>query len=443
MALSWEMPMGQGEAARRSSQCALALLVVFLVFAEFLPSEPFLNDFLLSKGISKDQLVDEVFAIYFYCHPAALVVMGVTAEYLGSAKTLLVGAVFGSITVCVTCFCSALLMIKLTQFTVVISQAAHAGAFWALLFDLSSKTGSHCQVHIHLAKAALLLSNFAAGVVGSILRKAFVTTYVRIWDVSLFGQLASVLTSAMLVWRVGMLQAGFCPQTLTEGRLSCSLWVDVLRNFRLRGVLEWTIWSIAMHAAHAMALTLWQSLLTAKSNEPHDTNGFVTAASYLLGVLVLLILARTPMLSDRGNRWWMIDASLFLSGALLWWMGEASGVVGVYSAFIMFQLVFRVVQAVALQQVGVVVREAAQAAESSRICASQNRARMALFFSITELLSSCVQAAVQYAFKHVHTANGKRLPLAMRFEMLGACLCGLAAILMATKLVSTTRRILR
>ncbi|CAK0789363.1 unnamed protein product, partial [Prorocentrum cordatum] len=134
-----------------------------------------------------------------------------------------------------------------------------------------------------------------------------------------------------------------------------------------RPACDRTVWAVTMHTAHVLVVTFWQLLLRAKAPEAEHLNGYVTAASYLLGGLGLLLSARAPVMSDRGARRWLIGFSVAASGLLLCGMGVAEGPLEFYCAFVAYQLVFRLSAAAATQQVGAEICQAGgtQPAEGS------------------------------------------------------------------------------
>ena len=95
-------------------------------------------------------------------------------------------------------------LLQLTQLTVALSAAAHDGATFALLFELSAMTGpgGRRQLHVHLLRAAVPLSNFVAGILGSTMRRLG-AEYAAIWAVTLAAQAASVVLAAALLCFVG------------------------------------------------------------------------------------------------------------------------------------------------------------------------------------------------------------------------------------------------
>mmetsp|Transcript_88158 Transcript_88158/g.248026 ORF Transcript_88158/g.248026 Transcript_88158/m.248026 type:complete len:503 (-) Transcript_88158:99-1607(-) len=444
-------------ATARMSQAAsrgMTLLLVFICLAEFLPSEPFLVDFMISKGVSNQQVVDEVFVIWIYWRPFALLFMGVFAECAGCAITLIVGAVFGTITVTMTCLSSTLGALQATQLTVAMSSAAHAGALFALVFELSAMTRASFQLHVHWAKATFLFSNFAAGLVGSSLRCLGTVPYRQLWMVSMCCQLASVVVAGWLAFHIATFEAMRALPALAMAPQD-GLWSDVVKSFRLRGVAHWTLWSVSMQAVHTMVATFWQALLRAKTHMRNDLNGFVTSGSFLVSIVAILALADAPALCGPKAGCRIMVASLFASGILVLVMGLSGSACVVYSAYFMYEVLFVVSGTVALQQIGAEVHGAVSARSHLAIvnevdaprCAGissttgPRRPRLALLLSFNQVLGALAQAAVQCAFAHIHgEAKSGRLTLSARFQILGASLCCAAALLLALKLVPLVRR---
>jgi len=159
-----------------------------------------------------------------------------------------------------------------------------------------------------------------------------------------------------------------------------------------------------------LVVLYWQSLARTKSHHHDNSNGFVSAAGFVLGLSALLGFAKAPFLSNRGNRWWIISLSMPVAGLLVYSMGSADQVLQLYICFIAFQVVFRLSGAICTQQVGCEIRQ------------SVERPPLALQMCISEMMSVCTQIVVQSIFKHWDFAGSAR------FEALGLGLCGACAL---------------
>lgn len=441
---------------RHLAKRSIVLLLCFVGFVQFLPSEPFLVDFLLSKGLSHEQVTDDIFPLWIVFRLPALMLNGLLAELLGNAIVVLLGACFGLVTVVMTCFCHSLTALQVTQLTVAVSMTAHIGPLYALVFELSSGTRASYQANVHWVKAVVVFSNFAAGIAGSTMRYTLHASYMLIWQVSLVTQLLALgfaiclpgFTRGLRATRLGAAGAnvrssGASWSFLTStwqpmpasppmssnscGRVSHTwsweLMLDVLRSYRLQGVAEWTLWAIVAHTAHVMVATYWQALVRAKGHRPEDSNGFVSAASFLLAVLVLVALAKAPVLSNRKNRWWIITLSLLAGGIAVLSMGVFPEVWQVYMAYIAYQATFELSGAVSTHQVGAEVLEHVAQMSSPRALGRSEegprKPRIALLISVNQLFSSLVQMVVQYGFKKCQSGHHP-LSMARRFVILGA-----------------------
>ncbi|CAK0794054.1 unnamed protein product [Prorocentrum cordatum] len=92
----------QHRSREQRARMALGLLLAFVAFTEFLPSEPFLTQFLTSKGLTKEQVDHDLFSLWIYVRLPLLLVVGALAEHVGSANVLLLGSALGCFTVAVT-----------------------------------------------------------------------------------------------------------------------------------------------------------------------------------------------------------------------------------------------------------------------------------------------------------------------------------------------------
>ena len=113
LAEPWSCPPAEGgqasgdldeAAARRAGHVGIALLLAWFALATLEPSEPFLVDFLISKGLTNQQVYDDVFSLWVYLRLPALLLMGSLAERFGSAPTLLLGSLFGTATVAINIY---------------------------------------------------------------------------------------------------------------------------------------------------------------------------------------------------------------------------------------------------------------------------------------------------------------------------------------------------
>jgi len=417
----------------------MALVLAFVALTEFLPAEPFLQDFMISKGFSNEEIYDSVLDLYIYFRFPAILGVGFLAEYLGSAPVLFIGAVFGFATVAMTTWAKSLWVLQVTQLTVSLSTATHMGALFALVLEITEETSRTWQTHVFWTKAALLLANFAAGLVGSMLRYEFHVHLFHISEVTLITQGLSAVIAAVLLWRRG------CKPRCRPCR---KLWAMTWNSFRQRGVSRWTLWSILTHTVHVMVATYWTALARAKTGRQNNSNGYANSACYLLGGVALFGLSDAKVLSVRDHRWWMVSSMFILSGLLVILMGASPLLGEVYVWYILYQLVFRIGSAISTQQVGAEVQEVfmppsragsayniapgavlhplqddlngQSASQSDTGDTGDSRPPFALLLNMTEVLGSGVQVLVQYVFKHPEILGERTIPMADRFMILGS-----------------------
>lgn len=442
-----------GDEQQRQRRLAVNYLLLFIALALFLPSEPYLFDFLLSKGLTKTEINDEVYSIFIYARLPALLLVGLAAEVIGNAPMVFVGALFSLLTVLLTLCSSSLHWIQFTQVTVAAGSAVHAAAMFALLFDLS--TGGTRQRNVHWAKAAVKLSSFAASLVGNTMMNSLHSSYASIWKVSVAAQIAAVLVSLVLVrltcgGGLGTLQAQKC-----FGITGRQLWRDTIRSLRLRPVLEWILFSVLAHTAHLMVATYWQSLMSEVTGKKHNNlNGLLSGASYCLAAGILLASSHAKFLSMSENRRSIIAWTLLFEGLSMLGMGLAARAWQLSVSYILFQLLFELGSAAFLQQVAMEVDvglrehgngsidplEDGARSSSPALEAERRHPRMALLLSIANFFEACAESLVQYGFKHARTADAAPVPMRARFVMLGLGLSCLAVVAVALMVVSKLRR---
>lgn len=410
---------------RRQFNILIVFLLLVIFFFEFLPSESFLTAFLVSKGLHNSQVSDEVFPLWFYARFPALVVMGLLAEVLGNLGTLALGLVFGATTVSMTAFGASLTVMQLTQFTVALSTAAHTGALYGLLFELSAKRMNGYQAPVHWSHAVLLVSNGTANLLGSYLRTALKVPLSTLWWVSLGSQ--CVALAIMVALAIGCCQQGVGFPRQTGAWFLCR---DLYKNFWLVGVREWTFAVICTAVAHSFVGTYWQSLLRVQKHDNEDLNGYISALAFFVTAVFLTATSQTRCFRNRTYRRPFITILLSVAGILVHLIGVSSGSAGLYTAYVAYQLVFRAFGVLAMQQVG---GEVCAVVDMDR---TQRRTRLALLFSVTSICSSCVEAFVQLLFLHVPgSSKSGHLLLKTRFESMGLFLCSMAVLyLIGTKL---------
>ena len=115
----------------------LGLVAFFAGLIAFKPSEPFLVAFLTClKGLTRDQVTDDVYPVWTYSYLGLLPLLSVLAEVAGYRQVVLLGVLGRVATLLVLLlpfsYCSVALM-QLTQATIAAGFAAHP-ALTAILF---------------------------------------------------------------------------------------------------------------------------------------------------------------------------------------------------------------------------------------------------------------------------------------------------------------------
>eukprot|EP00929_Paragymnodinium_shiwhaense_P014862 TRINITY_DN122820_c0_g1_i1.p1 TRINITY_DN122820_c0_g1~~TRINITY_DN122820_c0_g1_i1.p1 ORF type:complete len:454 (-),score=74.28 TRINITY_DN122820_c0_g1_i1:267-1628(-) len=429
---------------RRRRLVAMSLLLLFIFLALFLPSEPYLVDFLVSKGLNKEDVSDKVFPIWTYARLPALLMTGLLAELLGNAPILFLGSLFSTATVFLTQQAWSLLWIQVTQLTVSVSTAAHSSCMFAMVLELS--TGQNRQRNVHWAKTSLLLSSFLASVTGDLLIRDGVP-YEDVWDISLTAQVAATLVALVLFVLVLVSPVARVWAPRVKCFVGCDMWRDVLHSLALQAVMEWVLFTVAAHISHIMVATNWQVLMRHITGKRHDDNGFISAVCYLLGAFMLLVFADAKALARRENRRTIIIVCLFFNILFVYCMGIAAQPWQLGVAYCAYQAVFRVGSATFLQQVGMeVYADAAPDGGEDSLAAPpqaspilRRQPRMALLLTIVSLFEALCQSVVQYSFLHTYKADGKRYPMNERFVIL-AVLLACASLLGIVVLVALSSR---
>lgn len=421
-----------------SSEGRLMSLYLFVFFSQFKPSEPFLVNFLVdSKGFTNSEVYNAVFDLFVYARLPCVAIVGMLSEMpnFGVRRVLAGGAACSLVTVLLTRFGQGLAMQEAAQFTVAFAFASRL-AVPALAFSVTRP--SEYQETVHNIKAVLLLSNFCSALLGEALRDSGVRLS-ALFDLSAVGQALSLLFALLLpatrkdAGNVHVSEvpsaAGASPGGVAsiQGPL-----MDLWLSLRLRGVMWWTVWALAMNPAHGLALLYWQNLVRAK-HVMNDHNGILLASMYFIAALLTLASRRSAPL--RGLTAFLVIGSMSGAGFLLCRLVVESGQLRLYGCLLMYQCLFEVVSAIATFQVGVEVMRATAASMSRAIHVPGSAAgrgfgrrevprspRLTLLFSVTSIMAGANETVLQAI-----TASWRSLE--HRFQTLGCILAFCAALL--------------
>jgi len=310
----------------------------------------------------------------------------------------------------------------------------------AAAFALTVGDGSESQEVIHTVKAVLLLSNCLSALLGEVLRDLAHAPLSVLFDISVVGQALSLLLALRLPAMVGAVEATaeadlpLQPQLWVLGgcwyRLR-SLLRDLWLALRLRRVMWWTIWAVAMNPAHGLALTYWQNLLREKHIK-HNHNGYLLASMYLAAALLTAASRRSAPLRVLTAA--PLCGSLLLGGVLLCLAAQENEQLPFYCWLGLFQSVFEVTTAVSTYQAGAEVTRAVTEGASlpkadargslvAEPALHPQRARLTLLFVFTGILCSLTENVVQAGIRIGHTS------MSARFRYLGLGLLVLALLL--------------
>lgn len=425
--------------AHGSSQAVLALSLVAF-FNQFKPSEPFLVDFLIDdKGFSNKQVFDDLFNIYVYTQLPCIVFVGIASEVVGNRFVLQLCAVAGVATVLLTRFGAPrnLFTQQVTEVTVTFPLAIQyvlPSMLFAVLPPSRQQQGMHCL------KAILLFSNAASALVGEILRDASFSLYL-LFDLSLVGQVCCLLCSLLVP--APRARDAQDPEELvndnvgpldtvrelrpTANRSKCesirlSL-VDLALSLRLRSVIWWTAWSLAMEPVHSLVLTYWQSL--ERTQHTGDHNGYVLATLYLVSGMITLLSARGLCRSLTAV---LVVSSILVSGCSIARLSMESHELLFYAWLLIYQCVFEVMSAVATYQMGDEVTSetsvsASRAVHHSKKWVKPSAPRLTFLFTSRRVFPGVAQTTLQKLSSTVSS-------LPHRFQGWGVGLVGYSALLL-------------
>jgi len=448
---------GGGRPSRgRWVQAHLILLYSIAFWSQFKPSEPFLVDYLVdSKGFTNHQVFQLVFPLYVYSRMPFNALVGVLSELprFGARGVLAAGGACGLLTAVLTRFTAVLWCQQAAQFTVAAAFASRY-ALSAVAFTLTPP--SCFQRTIFTVRAVLLLSNCCSALLGEVLRDNAGTPLSVLFDIDLVSQ-SLTFVAAMLLVATDCLMSSEPP--LPSEALRSREWLSVaevaeaamapppprpadgwaaqlkapMRDlwlyFRLRCVVWWTVWALAMNSAHGIALTYWQNLLREKGVH-HDHNGYLLASMYLAASVLTAVTRHSAVL--RGHTSVLVVGSVLSSGLLLCLVVASSRQLAFYCWLLLFQCGFEVMTAVSTFQVGALVTETCTPgrANSPYTSKTPNGAvtaprsiRLTLLFSTTGILCGATETTVQAVLNSTsHTMEPKFLCLGVGLGVLALLL---------------------
>ncbi|CAE8650070.1 unnamed protein product [Polarella glacialis] len=426
---------GWGPSGSRRTQVRGSLLALYLMvfFSQFKPSEPFLVDFLVSKGFTNKQVYKNMFPLYVYARLPCMILVGLFSELpccrggaAACSRILFAGTVCGFATVMLTLWTEHLEAQQLAQFTVAFNFASRF-AVVPMIFALVP--AAEYQQHTHLVKAVLLISNAGSALLGEVLRDMASFPLSGLFSVAAVCQAASVLCALALLRaepspgptpsEVVAAQRGI-PQLGWATSLKAAM-RDLVLCFRLRCVVWWTIWALAMNSSHGLALTYWQNLLRENGIQSNH-NGYMLGGTYLAAAGLVAACRRSALLGGLTEA--LIIPTLLAAGTLLFAVASATQEVPFYSLLTLFQCIFEVVTAVSTFQVGAELTRAADP-ELARTRSSwpvPKQARLTLLFSATGVLVGLTETSLQVVLGRLHSQQ-------MRFQLLGLGLAALGVLL--------------
>jgi len=424
------------------------MLCLFAFLSQFQPSEPFLVDFLVGdKGLPNREVYTSIFDLFVYARLPFIALIGFLSElpFATSRGMLVVGAMCSVTTVLLTRFGNGLESQQAAQFTVAFAFASRM-AIPALIF--SRTPAAQCQERVFALKAIMLLSNCCSAALGELLRDETGMPLASLFDISTIAQVLA-LVCVMLIPASPNGSGEAAPQA-TEGpevadpedaqsaklnwgcsteilcRLQqlqeplCDLWSSV----RLRSVMWWTTWALAMNPVHGLMMMYWQSLVRAK-NFTSDHNGSMMAVMYFVASILIFVSGRSKPLFSCPSV--VVIGSTLVSGLLICRIVAESQQGPLFAWLLAYLCIFEVATAVGTFQVGYEVTRAAEVSSANGTFGQTPRcARLTLLFSTTVTLAGVTEVGMQVVFQSLRS-------VVFRIEGLGISLTVLALVLMLAR----------
>jgi uncharacterized membrane protein YuzA (DUF378 family) len=414
---------------------------VFL--SQFQPSEPFLADYFVDNvGLTRFEVYGEVFNLYVYARLPCIALVGVLsqASCCSSRYLLIAGAFCGLVTNVLTRFGTTLLAQQLAEFT---AAAAVASRFTVMGLVFTVTEDARFQSNVHIVHATLLLSNFLSAVLGEILRDVASVPLRHLFDISTCSQAFALLCAIWLPRQQQLADDVLSPKASGRKAMVSRCWthglqdpiVDLWLSLKLRIVAWWTIWTLAMGAAHNLSLTYWQAVVKSKDLMV-DHNGYALASMYLAaGVLTALSRHWTPLGSSTSA---LVIVSMLAASVAIWQVVHATLELQLYGWLLAYQCIYHLSLATSIFQVGDAVT---QASSRSTDCSPlsmpplQRRtpripvdAKLTLLFSMTGLMGSVNENIIQLVMNFYHGIDS-------RLQGLSFILVGIAALLFCIRCI--------
>jgi hypothetical protein len=200
--------------------------------------------------------------------------------------------------------------------------------------------------------------------------------------------------------------------------------IDLWSSVRLRGVMWWTTWALAMNPVHGLMMIYWQSLVRAKDFTT-DHNGSMMAVTYFIASILTFVSGRSKPLCSCPSV--VVIGSTLVSGLLLCRIVAESQQGPLFAWLLAYLCIFEVTTAVGTYQVGYEVTRAAEVSSANSTFGRSPRcARLTLLFSTTVTLAGVAEVGVQVIFRSLQS-------VVFRIEGLGISLTVLALALLLAR----------
>ena len=343
-----DLAQGHGEGpGRRSVSAKVVLYTAYVALLTFKPSEAFLVEYLVDKGIegvdTERALSRSVLAVFTYSRGPALLLCLLLCRFWGCKIVVVLGALCGLATTVLTLFSRSLVLLQVSQVSAAFYFAGLI-AFDALQFDGMS-LGTF-QLVSHLTKGFTLASCCVSSLLGQCLRG-------YVGDRALFAMTLGFEAAACLLSLFlpgggtsrGWGRRGKGTAMVAQGKAK-EPFRDFLASLRQQEILQWTILWTFCYAVHDLVLTNWQILAELKLREfsgRANWNGYMWSAGYLVSSLLTLGTSSFGVLQGCAS-FAMVGTPLVMGLALF--TMDVAKIASFYLSFVLFQAAFQLTAAV-------------------------------------------------------------------------------------------------
>jgi len=322
---------------------------VFSFLVSFKPSEPFLVDFFISKDITHNEIIFDIFPIWTYSLLGCLLISLILGEWIGYKKVILMGVVSNIITLVILLITDDIWWMKLEQFTVAFGFSTHI--IYASLLYSSTVIGLYKKITLYTI-IAVLLGNSLSAFLGNILINECNISLKVLFQISLGFQVCSLLWGFILPSKKFSNYEYISTQErfpLSRKEYIKKIYKNTILEYKNFELLKWSIWISVYTAIHYLTMTYFQSYISDVFGK--DKNGYYLSGIYVISILLIYVLKKnnftsSSMLNSTIRICIPIFGAMFLALSI-----RESKLINFYMLTGCYNIIFEVAKAFALVEI--------------------------------------------------------------------------------------------